>query len=87
MAKTVVGLFDDLQDAQAVVRELEIMGLRREDISVVTKADTAGLPDGRQNIVASGTTKGAEAGAVIGGLAGLLIGLAPIALPGIGVIL
>ena len=35
MAKTVIGLFDNLDQANAVVRDLVDMGISRENISLV----------------------------------------------------
>jgi len=90
MAKTIIGYFDDLTQAERGVRALRDGGFTREDISLIandpegeydkheTAAQTADAPSD------SGTLIGAGTGAVVGGLGGLLVGLGALALPGIG---
>lgn len=96
MAKTVVGLFDDVQEAQAVVEELMAEGFNRDDISIVAKSvsDTemtggtsSGMRDNDADDTASGAASGAGTGALLGGAAGLLLGLGSLAIPGVGPIL
>lgn len=87
--KTVVALFDNLSDAQRVVRELVDEGIDRDRISLI-----AGDPDRRYagdlergtaaTREADDSTEGAATGAVIGGLGGALIGIGALAIPGIG---
>ncbi len=94
MAKTVVGLFDTIDEAQQVVQDLADNGFERSDISLVasdakgkyassgksagTNADEAGHGAAE----AAGT--GAVGGTVVGGALGLLAGLGAIVIPGIG---
>ncbi|HEY0099898.1 MAG TPA: YsnF/AvaK domain-containing protein [Pyrinomonadaceae bacterium] len=92
MAKTVIGLFDNRAEAQSVVQELLSENFRREDISVMSKkleGQDAGderveyvEEDGDEQI--KDMAKGAGTGAAIGGLAGLLLSLTALAIPGIG---
>lgn len=86
MAKTIVGMFDNLTDANGAVRELVTMGWSRDDISLV-----AGDPEGKYSAETrtlsdemSATATGASTGAVLGGLGGLLVGLGALAIPGVG---
>src|SRR5579871_5128973 len=92
MTKTVVGLFDSLNEAQNVVKDLTNAGFRREDISLLANdagnqygtylnKDTVGTED------AVGPGKGAGFGAVVGALTGILAGLSALAIPGIGPVL
>jgi len=75
--KTVIGLFDGFQDAQAVIRDLEGSGFNRDGMSVVAQHDVLEQePDGGA----------AGAGAVIGAGFGVLAGLAALAIPGIGLV-
>lgn len=95
MAKTVIGLFDNRAEAQSVVQELLSENFRREDISVMSKKlegqDRQGETveyveeDGDEQI--KDMAKGAGTGAAIGGLAGLLLSLTSLAIPGIGPVL
>jgi uncharacterized protein (TIGR02271 family) len=95
MAKTVIGLFDNRAEAQSVVQELLSENFRREDISVMSKKlegqDRQGEhveyveEDGDEQI--KDMAKGAGTGAAIGGLAGLLVSLTALAIPGIGPVL
>lgn len=93
MAKTIVGLFDDFNEAQRVVQDLEGAGFNRSDISVVAN-QTAAIPSGS---TASGATDaagtasaagtGAATGGLVGGAIGLLTGLGLLVIPGIGPVL
>ncbi|HEY9402102.1 MAG TPA: YsnF/AvaK domain-containing protein [Pyrinomonadaceae bacterium] len=96
MAKTVIGLFDNRAEAQSVVQELLGEGFRRDDISVMSKkiegqdnrqgeAVAYVEEDGDEQI--KDMAKGAGTGAAIGGLAGLLVSLTALAIPGIGPVL
>lgn len=83
MAKTVVGLFDEIVDAEAVVRELIEEGAQREHISLIrTGSDIYGQSFGAP---ISGTT---ASGAAVGGarteLGSLLSNIRTVTLPGIG---
>ncbi len=83
MAKTVVGLFDDIHDAEAVVRELIDEGASKEHISLVrTGSDAfahtfAGTSPGT-------TTSGAAVGGERSDLGSLLTNTKTVTLPGIG---
>ncbi len=95
MAKTVVGLFDTVDEAQGVVQDLTNSGFNRNDISLVandangksgnvkptgkTSADTG---DGEEAAEAAGS--GAVSGTMVGGGLGLLAGLGALLIPGIG---
>jgi stress response protein YsnF len=86
--KTVVGLFDEMRDAERAVSELERAGIPRADISVL-----AGNASGRygEYLEHDDTGKkvagGAGAGAAIGGGLGLVAGLTALAIPGFGPII
>ena len=81
MEQTVVALYDNLDTAQAAVKELLDNGFSRDDISVVrtnqqgdyTSGNMADDPNANAGD-ASGIAAGAGIGAVLGGLAGLLVG-------------
>jgi uncharacterized membrane protein len=88
MTTTLSALYDNATDAQNAVRDLVNNGFAREDISVVA-SDAAGeyaryegedIPEGE-------TLDGAATGAVLGGMAGLVVGLAALAIPGVGPVL
>jgi uncharacterized membrane protein len=93
MTKTVVALYDDIQQAHDAVRDLTSTGISRENISLVTSDAEESYAqqlnrDAETNIESSSTAenvgKGAGAGAVLGGLGGLVVGLGALAIPGIG---
>lgn len=99
--KTVIGLFDTIQDAERAASALERNNYARSDISIVANG-LAGAPSGdtttsdttseaRKEAMADGAKTGAGAGAGVGaaagGVVGLLAGLGTIVLPGIGPIL
>ncbi len=94
MAKTVIGMMENIDEAQAVVRDLTSAGFRREDIGFMANEkhrvpSSAGLneSEGEGPEAASGALTGAGAGAAIGGLGGLLLSVAPLAIPGVGPII
>jgi len=86
MAKTVIGLFDNLADARAAVRALVESGVVQEDIGFMADQrhelpGTAHLNESEGALTAAGT------GAALGGITGLALALAPLAIPGIGPLL
>jgi len=89
MAKQVVGLFDNMQDAQGAVQALRDAGFTADNISVV--ANNASGDATSYETSGDGGTRAAEdagfgmaSGAVMGGLGGLLVGLGALAIPGVG---
>jgi uncharacterized protein (TIGR02271 family) len=94
MGKTVIGLFDEYEEAQRVVEELTAAGFSRNDISIVSNnansrfgASGSGTGTGGGSgagSVAGGIVGGAAEGAVIGGLTGLAASLALLLIPGVG---
>jgi uncharacterized membrane protein len=82
MTRTVIGLFRDSNEAQAALQDLEGAGFTREHLNLVAFDGSGTYSDlaKRSSELGSNTTKGAAAG----GMAGLLIGLAAVAIPGIG---
>src|SRR4029450_12290399 len=87
--KTIVGLFDTYAHAQKAVSDLEAAGIPRDAISVIT--NNASGQYGQGDTTATTTPTPAEEatsetakGAMAGGVAGLLIGLAPLVIPGLG---
>lgn len=93
MAKTVVGLYDNYADAQSAYQELAQAGFDRRNISIVASdvvrhpsAVVSELPESGSGSD-SDVAQGAGAGALAGGITGLIIGLAALAVPGIGPVL
>jgi len=86
MAKQVVGLFDNMQDAHGAVQELTNAGFTSDDISIVANnaSGAYSTTDGGGSEAAEGAGAGAVGGAVLGGLGGLLVGLGALAIPGVG---
>ena len=84
--KTIVGLFDDMAQAKSAALSLESAGIAHNDISLVANNE-----GGRHVATDTGTTTSghaighdAKVGAEIGGVAGLLMGLTGLAIPGLG---
>ena len=85
--KTVVGLYDDVEDARQVIDDLMDAGIRANDINMVAgdpeRRYATQLP-GEDYEAGDGAVDGAVAGGVLGGLTGLLVGVGALALPGLG---
>ncbi len=85
--QTVTGLFDDYNDAQIAVQQLEAAGIPHRDISLVgnnAKGEHNHLGAARANEAGEDAGKGAGIGATLGGIGGLLAGLGLLAIPGLG---
>jgi predicted phage tail protein len=85
--KTVVGTFDNIQNAYAAANDLVSAGYNRNDISVVatnTNNQYSPYVDTKVVNTTDDVGTGAGIGAAIGGIGGLLVGLGALAIPGIG---
>jgi uncharacterized membrane protein len=89
MAKMVLGVFTERDDAEDAIEELKTAGYNAKDISIIMKNDKESeeFADSTGTNVAEGAVSGAATGGVIGAIAGLLIGVGAIAIPGLGAIL
>lgn len=87
--KTVVALFDEIEDARDAIEDLVDDGIVRDDISLMARDvdnQYSRYVDGDETAenVGEAAAVGATGGAVIGGLAGALVGMGALAIPGIG---
>lgn len=91
MSMTVIGLFNNMGEAQSVVKDLVASGVERDDIGFMANekqaAPSEAHAEGQGSKAASGALAGAGTGAAIGGVAGLALALAPLAIPGVGPII
>ena len=83
MAKTVLGLFDSLRQAQNAVKDLVEAGIDRARIGVVTTQGASA--DSSKEGKAATLTAGVGAAAI--GALGLGMALGPVAIPGVGLII
>src|SRR5579859_4868827 len=92
MNKTILTIFDDIVVARQVVEDLVNAGFPRHSISLITNdahnqysryLDKDYVP--KDDAVTA--AHGAGLGAVIGALTGILIGLAALAIPGVGLVI
>ena len=86
MSVTVTALYENMETADTVVKELVENKFDPDQISIVTQGgqDESALHTGDTGAAVTAITHDAEIGAVVGGLGGLLVGLAALAIPGIG---
>jgi hypothetical protein len=84
--RTVTGLFDTYNDAEAAVSNLEAAGIPSSDISLVSNNSDGRYKDESDAAEGAGTGAGTGAGigAAVGGAGGLLTGLGLLAIPGVG---
>ena len=85
----VLGLFDDRNQAEAAIAELQNRGYSPKDLSIVMKDtdEAQAVADDTGANVAEGATSGAVTGGAVGAIAGLLVGVGAMAVPGIGALL
>jgi hypothetical protein len=82
--KIITGLYDTYDDAAKTVREIEAIGVPRDDLSVVANnVDDRYGPTEESNAGPDAAT-GVAVGSVVGGSVGLLTGLGMLAIPGVG---
>jgi len=83
--RTVIGVFADADSATQALNALRDAGLTPEQVSVIAR-DTRTTQEMAENtdMVAEDAGKGAVVGTVLGGLAGWLVGISALAIPGIG---
>ena len=88
MSRTVIGLFDEFNQAQGAVRALEGIGVTQDHISIVANNANDEYTNWRDTEGASYGTppagQGANIGATAGGITGILLGLGLLAIPGLG---
>lgn len=95
--KTVVGLYEEISDAQLAINELVRAGYDRANISLVATnrwaEETTVVTDGDGDAddvmldnsqLGSDVAAGMATGGVVGGLGGVLLGLGALAIPGLG---
>jgi len=89
--KTVVGLFDDMEQAKKAALDLEGAGIPHNDISIVANNEGGRYAPVSAGDTAAGDTGAGHAighdalvGAEIGGVAGLLMAITGFAIPGLG---
>lgn len=83
MAKTVLGIFDERNEAEDAINSLKEYGFNPKDISIIMKDTSEGkeMAGDTGADVAGGAASGATTGAIIGGIAGLA---ASFMIPGLG---
>jgi len=88
MASILAALYENMDVAQEVVRDLQTHSFDPEHISLVAQnmGELSALPMSEQRLVLS-PASGRDFGAMVGGLTGLLAGLVTITVPGIGPII
>lgn len=89
--RTVVGLFDTRESAEAAINQLTADGVDRESISVAMKdareASALSEATGAADLSAEGATAGAMSGAGVGALVGIALIGSTVLLPGLGTFL
>lgn len=89
---TIIGIFDTRENAQAAIEDLIKAGFERKDIGLLTRLkeeaqnEAMHIADIEDNATytADKAIEGAGYGAAVGGLAGVLLGLTTLAVPGLG---
>src|SRR5918998_1214930 len=87
--ETVVGVFNNRNEAEMAIQQLRNAGFRSEDIGILVRDQDVArdIADDTGTEVGEGAATGAVTGGVLGGIAGLLVGIGALATPGIGPVL
>lgn len=86
--KTIIGIFSDKLDADRAIDQLETEGFSPRDLSIIFKGGSGTEDIGvKGGSIAEGVISGAATGGMLAGLAGILIGLGALTIPGVGVLL
>lgn len=82
----IVGVFASERDASEAIMDLQGLGYKPEEISVIgkNKEDIRDIHEETGTKAPEGIAAGAATGGLLGGVAGLLAGLGALAIPGIG---
>lgn len=83
--KTIIGLFDDHDQAVAAIRDLRERNIPPHDISLVSNHAGGWYADDSKS--EAGAEAGAGVGAIVGAIGGLLAGLGIVTIPGVGPVL
>jgi len=83
---TVVGVFEDREDARDAIEALKAAGFDADTISILSpdKQATQEIAADTGTHAGSGAATGAVAGGILGGLGGWLVGIGALAIPGVG---
>lgn len=81
---TVVGFFGSRQQAETAINSLISHGFSRDTISVVATEETSTAAPKVGPVPETGSTSDTAEKAVIGGMAGFIVGIAALAIPGVG---
>lgn len=84
MKKLIVGIFDSITAADNSVNDLEAMGYKSKDITVITREDVVSGEISIENDTSKGIEKGTKRGGIAGGVLGMLFGLGALTIPSIG---
>jgi hypothetical protein len=90
LVKTVIGVFDNREQAEKSISQLRDSGFDTNEISILTKGrgKKGGDEEGGDAVLDMGTaTDGTTTGGVLGGIAGLALGAGALAIPGLGPII
>lgn len=87
--RTILATYKSADDANHALAELEQLGVAKQDISVITlDSQTKGeLPGSEVGKATDNAATGAWQGAKLGLVGGLLVGVAALTIPGLGVLL
>jgi len=83
---TVVGVFDDREDAREAIEALKDDGFTGDSISILSpdKQATQDIAEETGTHAGARAATGAVAGGILGGLGGWLVGIGALAIPGVG---
>jgi uncharacterized protein (TIGR02271 family) len=83
---TVVGVYENRDDARDAIEALKDAGFRADSISILTpsRESTRAIAKDTGSEAVEGAASGAITGGVLGGLAGWLVGIGALAIPGVG---
>jgi uncharacterized membrane protein len=88
--RSVVGVFDEPEQAQTALEQLQAEGLGPDEVSIMmrdTNAEREEAEENRYSPVAGSAATGAALGGLLGGLAGWALAIGAVGIPGVGLVI
>ena len=84
---TIAALFENTRDADKSIEDLKVLGLNKDAIGIMAQQKALESSTTKKEDVGTRASDGAKGGGAVGGIAGLLVGIGALVIPGLGPII